>query len=168
MAGRFLFSTPTARRVIAGVALLLTVLVSSGDAVAAGCKKVNGKFTLAAVSGAACTSPVGVCATGTFSGVLVGTSTFTGSSLVPTVDTPATSVVLLTGDTAIQTRDGTLQSKDAIVLRTTGAGDFAEVDTVVAGTGALAGTTGVLRAQGTFTQEAGGEGEYVGELCTAS
>ncbi len=168
MTGRFLFGSPAVRRVLAGVALLLTLLAGSGHAVAAGCKKVNGKFTLASVSGAACSSPVGVCATGTFSGDLAGTSVFTGSSLVPTVDTPTTSVVLLTGDTVLQVRDGTLQSKDAIVLRLTGAGDFAEVDTIVAGTGALVGTTGVLRADGTFTPTAGGGGNYVGELCAAS
>lgn len=49
---------------------------------------------------------------------------------------------------------------------TTGAGDFAEVDTVVAGTGPWAGAGGVLRAQGTFTATAGGSGDYLGEVCT--
>jgi hypothetical protein len=107
----------------------------------------------------------GPCATGVYSGDLAGSSTFTGTSLIPTVDTPTTSVVLLTGDIAIRTRRGDILTKDAIVLRTTGPGDFAEVDTVVGGTGALVGISGVLRAQGTFTAAAGGEGRYRGEIC---
>jgi hypothetical protein len=75
-------------------------------------------------------------------------------------------VVLLTGDNQITTKAGTLQTKDAIVLRTTGTGDFAEVDTVISGTGEWAGATGVLRAQGTFTVADGGGGDYVGQICT--
>jgi hypothetical protein len=74
---------------------------------------------------------------------------------------------VLTGDNQFSvTGGGTLSTKDAIVLRTSGAGEFAEVDTVVGGTGVFAGTTGVLRAQGTFTATTGGSGDYVGELCT--
>jgi hypothetical protein len=95
-----------------------------------------------------------------------GPSAFTGTSLTQTIDTPTTGVVLLTGDNQITTKAGTLSTKDAIVPRTTGAGDFAEVDTVVAGTGEWAGATGVLRAQGTFTVAGGGSGEYVGQVCT--
>ena len=75
-------------------------------------------------------------------------------------------MVLLTGDNAIQTPDGTLFTKDAIVLRTTGAGEFAEVDVVVGGTGEWTGATGTLTATGTFTALAGGEGRYEGEICT--
>jgi hypothetical protein len=129
------------------------------------CRTVNGKFSLQSVSGPTCTSPVGLCATGSYSGGIKGNSEFTGSSLVPTVDTPTTSVVLLTGDNIIHTDSGDLLTKDAIVLRTTGAGDFAEVDTVVGGTGDLAGATGQFSATGTFTA-AGGEAEYRGEICT--
>jgi len=47
-----------------------------------------------------------VCATGSYSGGLAGTSAFTGTSLVPTVDTPTTAVVLLTGDALITTKAG--------------------------------------------------------------
>jgi hypothetical protein len=128
------------------------------------CKKVKGKFTLQPVSGPACVSPVPLCATGSYQGGIAGDSTFTGSSLIQTVDTPTTAVVLLTGDNVIQTADGTLLTKDAIVLRTTGAGEFAEVDTIVGGTDELAGASGVFTATGTFTS-AGGEGTYRGEIC---
>jgi hypothetical protein len=153
---------------MATVALLVglaVVVMSSGATAASDCHKVSGKFTLTAVSGPACASPVGVCATAEFSGGLKGTSVFTGTSIVPTADTATTGVVLLTGDTTIQARDGALSSKDAVTLRTTGAGEFAEVDTIIGGTGGLAGATGVLTATGTFTAAGGGNGVYQGELC---
>jgi hypothetical protein len=161
--------TPTSRRarwLLVSVPMLLALVLASSGAQAAGCKKVSGKFTLTSVTGPTCQSGVGICATGSYSGGVAGSSAFVGTSLVQTVDTPTTGVVLLTGDNQITTKAGLLLTKDAIVLRTTGAGDFAEVDTVVSGTGEWAGATGVLRAQGTFTVEEGGGGEYAGQICT--
>jgi hypothetical protein len=55
-------------------------------------------------------------------------------------------------------------TNDAIVLKTTGAGEFAELDAVIGGTGDWVGTTGQISAVGTFTS-AGGEGDYQGEIC---
>lgn len=72
---------------------------------------------------------------------------------------------LITGNNIIHTNKGDLMTQDAIVLRTTGAGEFAEVDTVVGGTGDWAGATGVIQAVGTFTFEAGGTGNYSGQIC---
>jgi hypothetical protein len=109
---------------------------------------------------------VGICATGAYKGGIKASSVFIGTSLIQTVDTPTTAVVLLTGDNQFTTTGGMLHTKDAIVLRTTGAGDFAEVDTIIGGTGPWAGASGVLRAQGTFTATAGGSGDYLGEVCT--
>jgi hypothetical protein len=74
---------------------------------------------------------VGICANGQFSGAISGNSTFTGSSVIATADTPAIGVVLVTGHNTIDTRSGTLKTRDAIVLKTTGQGDFAEVDTII-------------------------------------
>lgn len=154
------------RRLLVGVAVLLPLVLAASGAEAAACKKVSGSFTLTPVTGPACASPVGICAAGVYKGGIKASSVFTGSSLLQTVDTPTTAVVLLTGDNLLTSDADTLQTKDAIVLRTSGAGEFAEVDTAVAGTGQWAGVTGVLRAQGTFTLAAGGSGDYVGELCT--
>jgi len=78
--------------------------------------------------------------------------------------TPTTAVLLLTGDNIIHTDGGDLLTKDAIVLRTTGAGDFAEVDTVIGGTGDWTGASGQFSATGTFTS-AGGAGRYAGQVC---
>jgi hypothetical protein len=129
------------RRLLVGVAVLLPLVLAASGAEAAACKKVSGSFTLTPLSGPACTSPVGICATGVYKGGIKASSVFTGTSLIQTVDTPTTAVVLLTGDNLLTGGGGTLQTKDAIVLRTTGAGDFAEVDTI-GGTGPWAGASG--------------------------
>jgi hypothetical protein len=147
------------------VAVVVVLTLTSGALAAGKCQRVEGWFTLQPVSEPACMSAVGVCATGTYRGDLKGDSTFTGTSLTPTMDTPTTAVVLLTGDNLIQTARGNLMTKDAIVLKTSGAGDFAEVDAIVGGTGAWIGVTGTIRAQGTFTTAAGGKGQYTGEIC---
>lgn len=154
------------RRLLVGVAVMLPLVLAASGAQAAACKKVNGSFTLIPVTGPACTSQVGICATGLYKGDLKATSVFTGTSLVPTADTPTTAVVLVTGDNWFTSSGTTLLTKDAIVLRTVGVGDFAEVDTIVGGTGSWAGASGVLRAQGTFSAAAGGGGDYLGEVCT--
>lgn len=139
---------------VASVALLVVItlaLVSQGVVAASACTKVNGKLTLNPDT------------TGSYKGDLKGNSTFSQTSFAFT-DKPDTA--LLTGDNLIHTDDGDLMTQDAIVLRTTGAGEFAEIDTVVGGTGAWAGATGVIQATGKFTFASGGEGDYIGEICT--
>jgi hypothetical protein len=90
----------------------------------AACKTVRGKFTIQIVTGAECQSPAGLCGVGTSIGGLSGASMFTASSAVPSADTPTTGVVVVTGDFSLETRDGTLFTKDAIVLRTIGGGSL--------------------------------------------
>jgi hypothetical protein len=85
--------------------------------------------------------------------------------VVPSADTPTTGVVAVTGDFSLDTRRGTLFTKDAIMLRTIGGGEFAEVDTVVRGTGDFAGASGVIRGTGTSTATTV-DGDYAGEICT--
>src|SRR5262245_14255610 len=155
--------------IIVGVIVAVTLAPSEAVAIPLAaaksqCEKVEGEFTLQPILGPDCLSPVDQCATGTYKGSIKGTNVFTGSSVIQTVDTPTTSVILLTGDNVIQTRNGTLITKDAIALHT-GTGKVAEVDTIVGGTGEWAGVTGVLQAVGTFTPT-GGEGRYTGEFCT--
>lgn len=148
-------------------ATALALILAAGQVTATStCKKINGAFTLQPVSGPTCTSPVGICATGVFKGDIKGNSEFTGTSLVRTVDTATTAVILLTGDNVIHTADGDLMTKDAIVLRSVAPGDFAEVDTILSGTGSWAGATGRFSATGTFDAVSGGEGTYLGEVCT--
>ncbi len=152
--------------VIAVSAVITLTIASSGVMAASNCKKVNGKVSLQPVTGPACTSPIGICGTGSFKGDLNANSEFTGTSLTPTVDTPTTGVVVLTADNVFHTDNGDLMSKPALVLSTTGAGDVAVVDTIIGGTGGWAGATGFIKAIGTLTPAAGGEGDYTGEICT--
>jgi hypothetical protein len=153
------------RFAVLALSALLTVVVVGSAAAASPCKKINGKLTLQALPSSTCISAISLCASATLSGDLVGVSSFTGTSQAVTADTPSTAVILLTGDNAIHTSNGTLLTKDAIVLQTVGAGNFAEVDTVVGGSGEWAGASGEFRAQGTFANGIG-QGDYIGEICT--
>jgi hypothetical protein len=138
--------------VIAVVALVGLILVSGVATASSNCKKVNGKLVLNADT------------TGSYSGDLRGTSAFTADG--PPSGTGVDGVLLLTGTNMITTNDGTLTTRDAIVLRGTEPGEFAEVDVVVGGTGEWYQATGVIQATGTFIFGVGGTGDYIGEICT--
>jgi len=107
---------------------------------------------------------VGLCGTVEWRGDIKATSAFVATSFVPTADTSVTNVLLSTGDAQLTLRGGTLLTKDAVVLRTTGNGDFAEIDTIVGGTGAFAGASGAWRASGTISGDVG-QGRYQGQIC---
>lgn len=143
---------------------LVLVLTAAGAASAdPSCHAIHGSVSLGPSEGA-CDSIIGLCAGGELRGVLRGNSEFTGTGITPNVDTEATSVVTLTGDNVIHLKDGDLFTRDAIVLATAGNGEFAEVDTIVGGTGAYAGASGRFVATGVFAAGSG-EGVYHGELC---
>lgn len=129
------------------------------------CRRVHSRVTIEAEAVPTCGSPIGLCANTTYRGQLKGTSSFVGTSFLPTVDTGATGTVVLTGDNLIHLGDGDLVTKDAIVLSTLATGEFAEVDTILSGTGAYAGATGNLTATGTFINGVG-EGVLEGVICT--
>ncbi len=146
------------------LAIAALCLTAAGTAAAdPTCLNVHSRFSLQ-VATEGCTSPIALCAVGEYRGSLRGNSEFTGTSFVPTVDTPETGVAVVTGDNVIHTPSGDLFTKDAIVLATDESGEFAEVDEVVGGTGDFAGATGRLVGTGTFTGGAG-EGIVVGEIC---
>lgn len=145
----------------AGAAVVASGTADAHDA----CLRVYGQVTLTPTDPSTCNSPIGTCAVGELRGTLRGNSEFTGTSFVPTVDIASSGSALLTGDNAIHTRRGTLYTEDAVVLRTVGEGEFAEVDTVVGGTGDFANATGVITAYGTYDAVTGGEGTYFGTIC---
>lgn len=151
---------------LAGALLVLISLLSMGGQAGAASGSVKGRFESQAVTGAGCTSPVGLCTAGTLTGGIKGTFEFTATSLIQSVDTPTTGVVLYTGDIAIHTKDGDLSCKDAGAFRTTGAGEVSSVCTIIGGTDGLAGTSGVIQFVGTFTTAFGGAGDYRGTLFT--
>lgn len=157
--------TTTLRTVICLVGLVSPAATLAQSA-ATVCRNVEGTFTIQTFSGSNCASPVGVCGTVQWKGDISATSSVVASSAGPTIDTGATDVVVTTADAQLTLHGGTLLTKDAVVLRTTGNGDFAEVDTVVEGTSVYANVTGAWRAQGT-TQANNGQGKYQGQLCKA-
>ena len=154
---------PGPRRVLAvGISVLALALIS-GSAGAAGCWSTRGKVDLEAAPGPPCASPVGICLSGDVTGGLSGTSFSTVTSVVPTADTPTTSVVILTADTELTTSHGVLSLKDTIVSETS-TGEFSELDIVVAGTGRWAGATGNVRIDGTFDGNVL-TGRYIAQIC---
>ncbi len=147
--------------------VLLASLLMFGSTAAAEktCREVHGKLTSAAVAGPACASPVGLCTAGTTKGGLDSSFEFTATSLTASADTPTTGVVLYTGDIVFHTAGGDLLGKDAGAYNTGAGGDLVELTTLIGGTGSLAGATGTLHVQGTFTAAAGGSSEFTGSLC---
>ena len=155
---------PFRRSLPAAAAVLVLTFVLTGVATASQqCRPVFSRVDLA-VSAGPCDSAIGLCAGGVLQGTLNARSSFVGTGSVPTVDTGATGVVVVTGDNTIHARGGDLFTKDAIVLATTGDGEFAEIDTIVGGTGVYAGATGKLTGTGTFANGVGA-GVLFGEVC---
>jgi hypothetical protein len=73
-------------------------------------------------------------------------------------------VFLLTADSLITTERGTLTLKEAIAFPTSGAGEFSELDSIVAGTGSWEGATGVLKVAGTFNGTTGAA-DHEAKIC---
>lgn len=152
--------------IIAAAFVLLAGTASTSRAATEGhCRNVHSVVLLQADPTPSCGSRIDLCAAGTLRGSLRGTSEFVGTDSQLTYDFHETGVVLLTGNNTIHTDDGDLFTKDAIVLSSVGAGDFAEIDTIVGGTGDYAHATGILTGSGTFANGRG-EGLLVGTICT--
>jgi len=145
-----------------------TVALPAADA--AECKLVRGHLEETLVTGAACTSPVGLCTVARMFGAIQGEALFTASAIIPSADTPTTGVVFVTGDTVIVDAKlvghrGTLTVKNAAAFRTVGDGDLADVQTVTGGTGDFVDATGSLRISGNFLAATGGSSTYEGVVC---
>jgi hypothetical protein len=151
------------RKTFAFAVLALTFALATPALADPVCHAVHGRIEIVA-NEPTCGSAIYLCANAYLHGTIQAYTDFIGTSSVPTVDTPATGVVVLTGDNVFHTNDGDFFTKDAIVLATTGAGEFAEIDTIVGGTGEYAGATGSLTATGTFVNGAG-HGTYYGTVC---
>jgi len=91
------------------------------------------------------------------------------TSIVATADTPSTTVQLFTSDSTVTGRAagraGTLIIKNAGAFASGGTGSIVDLQTIVGGTGDLAGASGALRAEGTFSFPDGGRSRYTGTVC---
>jgi hypothetical protein len=149
----------------ATVALALTATTAGAQT----CSTVTGHYVEHAVT-EGCNSPTGLCIAGEYSGVIKGAFEGVATSLVPTADTPTTGALLFTSDSVIHARvagkEGDLLIKNAGVFRSIGDGEILDLQTIIGGTGELAGASGVLRASGVFNPATGsGESEYIGNVC---
>jgi hypothetical protein len=134
------------------------------------CKEVQGHQEETLVTGATCTSPVGLCTVAQMFGAVQGEAQFTASAIISSADTPTTGVVFVVGDTVIEDatvagRRGTLTVKNAAAFRTVEDGDLVDLQTITGGTGDFVGTTGSLRISGNFIAATGGRSTYEGVVC---
>jgi hypothetical protein len=159
------------RAALGGGAASLALLLGAAaplQAAEAGCREVRGSYVEHAVS-EGCLSPVGLCIAGTYQGQIRGNFEGTATSIATTADTAATGAAGFTSDSTIHAvlagRTGTLLVKNAGVFSAAVGGPIVDLQTVVGGTGELAGAHGAIRASGTFSADTGGRSEYEGIVC---
>lgn len=127
---------------------------------------VKGHISSESLTGPECTSPVGLCTVGRFSGGIQGRFVFTATALTPTPDTPQTGVMHYIGDIVIHTKQGDIIIKDSGAFNTLpgGTGDVGSVSTITSGTGRWARASGHIHIAGTFTPADGGDSDFEGEI----
>jgi len=155
---------------ISGAAVVAALTLTAGQSAAAtGCIPVSGSYLEHAVGGPECLSPVGLCIAGDYRGDIAGSFAGSASALIATADTPTTTVSAFTSNStitgAIKRFHGTLQVKNAGVFTSTADGSIVDLQTIVGGTGRLAGASGFIRASGTFSFTDGGISSYEGSVC---
>ena len=147
---------------LAATALLLA---SANVSAQANCQNVHGHFQSQLTNPVTCTSPVGLCTVGSFTGGLRGDFTFVTTNLTPT---SATGVSLYTGNTSfhgrVEGKMGDLMIQNAGLLHA--AGNLAEFEVISGGSGELTGASGLININGAFNLAAGiGQGDYAGMIC---
>jgi hypothetical protein len=125
------------------------------------CRAVAGVLISSMVTGAECRSPLGLCSRGWMLGGITQPFSFTLLTMSPTDATGSTGVMLYTAEMVIEGRDGRIvvSESGAFDADVNGTGDVAAVSTIVAG------GSGRLRFQGTFTPATGGHSAYTGQVC---
>lgn len=132
------------------------------------CFDLRGKLAPEAVT-EGCTSVIGVCATGAFTGLLTRLN-FVGTAITQTDLSEETGIVVLTGESVTDIRNfrgepGTILHRDTIALNTGGNFEFTETDVIVGGTGPFEGATGSLQIIGTFPPTGVGDADYQAHIC---
>lgn len=134
-----------------------------------GCHRVHGHYQ-ATITTTNCTSPIGLCATGTITrgGILDSSSLFLALDAAPAAGMPATEAPInlsYSGTLSIDTHHGTLTVRDLGVIDGVHS-NFTELERPVSGTGRFANATHDFFISGaTVNNGTGFDGEISGELC---
>jgi hypothetical protein len=163
------FAFPPTLRTAAAAMAAVAAAAGVATPALADCRQVNGHYTEQLVTSAPCSSAVGVCLQGVFSGVVSGSFTTAVDTFVPTPDMPPIGVAQFTAGSIytvrIGGREGTLAVRNTGAIRFTGAGEIVDLQVIVGGTGGLANASGVITSVGAFSFAAGGRSEYNGAVC---
>ena len=154
------------------VALLANFSPASADD---DCRTVKGRVVSQVVTefsdGSACTSPLGICSEGRFTGTLKGKFAFTAIAGLPYASFDAGSpadIFATTGELKLQPKrcHGVLGFRDTSVFSFSPDGNFASIGTAdpLLGSGSCAGATGRIRIEGIF-QLGCVDCKYRGEIC---
>ncbi|MEA2716656.1 MAG: hypothetical protein QOI99_973 [Actinomycetota bacterium] len=126
-------------------------------------QQTQGTFTTTTFSGAGCTSPIDLCADGTFRGTLNGPVTAVATSVAPTSQP---GVLIGVADTVIHDRRGDVMCTETFIFNATPGSDGEEgvLCEVTGGTGQWAGVTGYINGYGTTPPGEASTGRYAGKL----
>jgi len=146
-----------------------TVAASGSVQAEDGCRRVHGHMQTTFTT-TNCTSPIGLCASGTITGggILDSDATFLAfdaapSAGMPTVEPAAN--VSYSGQLTIDTKKGTLIVHDLGVIDGVHA-NFTELERPTSGTGRFTNATNVFFISGAMVNDQTGfDGEIYGELC---
>jgi hypothetical protein len=147
-------------------AFLVTIAASSlpsGVARADEQKDIEVQGTLAStqVVGDACHSPIGLCTSGTMTGGLAGTFTYTAKSLLVLPDGVTG---IFDGTLVLTTRNGTITEHDHTTANLV-TGALVDVITILCGTERWEGASGTIYLQGSFNFASGvGASTYAGTV----
>jgi hypothetical protein len=134
-----------------------------------GCHRVHGRYH-ADVTTSGCTSPIGLCATGTIShgGFLNASSVFVALDLAPFAGMPASEPAAnasYSGTITIAAHGGTLEVRDLGVIDSVH-GNFTEMERPTSGTGIFTNATHDFYISGSLSNNQNTfDGEISGELC---
>ncbi|HEX2054538.1 MAG TPA: hypothetical protein VHJ78_12540 [Actinomycetota bacterium] len=156
-----ILSKPAVRRSLILAVVTALAVAATLVPVSARTREVKGEFRSSRVTPC---SPTPICTEGRATGDIEGRFTLTGTSLIPTAETPSTGVIAYTAQVQIQTREGSFTCTDTGVTKTTGEGAASSICVLTGGTGIFQGATGYIQFQSQLNARGNFVGTYQGRL----